>query len=139
MIERVAGATGVLAIVAASGFETAAGASWFAIAGVVLGAIALYRAGSVRAWRETAEARAERLEDVERELAELRAELAIPERLEGIVRLMAETAERQDAAAVQRLESAMKRLDARWEAHNAATETQAARLETAIRDLCAAV
>ena len=95
-------------------------------------AIALWRAGSVRAWRETAEARDERVTDLERELAELRAELAIPERIEGIVRLMGETAERQERAAIERLELALSRSDAQWQEHEARAESRAQKLLAAI-------
>lgn len=95
----------------------------------LLGGLTLWRAGSVKAWKETAEARAERLEDLEGQLGELRAELAIPERIEGIVRFMAETAERQDAAAAERLRLSFDRLDRRWEDFNRAAENRSARIE----------
>lgn len=102
---------------------------WVGILGVLMAAVALYRAGSVRAWKETAEARGDRIEDLEREVGELRAELAIPERIEGIIRAMAETAQRQDDAARERLELAMGRVDERWEKHDAAAEVRTQRLE----------
>lgn len=102
---------------------------WLGVAGTILGALALYRAGSVRAWKETAEGRGERVEDLEREIAELRAELAIPERLEGIISLMAATADRQDRAALERLELALARVDERWSTHDAAAEVRTQRLE----------
>lgn len=76
----------------------------------LLGGLTLWRAGSVRAWKETAEARAERLEDVERQLAEVRAELAIPERIEGIIRLMSDTATRQDESAARRTDAAVEKI-----------------------------
>lgn len=69
----------------------------------VIGAISLWRAGSTRAWKETAEARAERLEDVtgelgqaREELARVQAELAIPERIEGIIRILADERQQED-------------------------------------------
>lgn len=105
---------------------------WLGLIGTVLAAFALYRAGSVRAWKETAEGRGRRVQDLERELAELRAELAIPERIEGLVRLMADTADRQDTAAQSRLELALDRMEARWAAHDKAAEARAMRLEAVI-------
>lgn len=102
---------------------------WLGILGVLMAALALYRAGSVRAWRDTAEARGDRIEDLEREIGELRTELAIPERIEGIIRMMAETAKRQDEAASERLELAMSRVDERWAKHDAAAESRTMRLE----------
>lgn len=102
---------------------------WLGVLGTLLGALALYRAGSVRAWKETAEGRGQRVTDLERELGELRAELAIPERIEGIVRIMAETAAHQDEAANLRMELGLARLEERWERHNEAAEARAQRLE----------
>lgn len=102
---------------------------WLGILGILMAAVALYRAGSVRAWKETAEARGDRIEDLERELGELRAELAIPERIEGIIRIMDETATRQDDAARARLESALDRVEERWAKHDAAAEVRTQRLE----------
>lgn len=120
------------AIVAATAEEIAptAPAGWVAAALLaLLSAFSLWRAGSVRAWKETAQARDARIGDLESELAELRAELAIPERIEGIVRLMSETADRQDTAAAGRLELAMGRVDERWAKHDAAAEVRTQRLE----------
>jgi hypothetical protein len=57
-----------------------------------LGSFTLWRAGSVKAWKDTAEARYRRIGDLERELGQIHGELAIPERIEGIVRLMSDTA-----------------------------------------------
>ena len=105
---------------------------WLGVLGTMLGAVALYRAGSIRAWKETAEGRGKRVEDLERELAELRTELAIPERIEGIVGLMGEMAVRQDAAASRRMEEGLKRLREQWAEHNTAAEARAARIEAAI-------
>ncbi len=102
---------------------------WLGVLGTILGALALYRAGSVRAWKETAEGRGERIEDLERELGALRAELAIPERIEGIVRIMSETSERQEEAASDRLRLALDRMDERWSKHDAAAEVRTQRLE----------
>ena len=102
---------------------------WLGVLGTLLGALALYRAGSVRAWKETAEGRGSRVADLEREISELRAELAIPERIEGIIRLMDETAKRAEEAASERLERAMTRVDERWAKHDAAAEVRTQRLE----------
>lgn len=88
----------------------------------VLSAFSLWRAGSVRAWKSTAEAREARIDDLQRELAEMRSELAIPERMEGIIRLMSETSDRQEAAAQRRLEEALARVDDRWQRHDDAAE-----------------
>lgn len=73
----------------------------------LVSAFALWRAGSVRAWKSTAEARDARIRDLERENGELRTELAIPERIEGIIKVMADTSKQQDA----RLEQALVRLE----------------------------
>jgi hypothetical protein len=97
-----------------------------------LGSFTLWRAGSVKAWKDTAEARYRRIGDLERELGEIHGELAIPERIEGIIRLMSETAQRQDAAATERLEISFERLDRRWLEFNAAAEARSARLEELI-------
>lgn len=102
---------------------------WLGVLGTLLGALALYRAGSVRAWKETAAGRGERIEDLERELAEMRVELSIPERIEGIISLMASTADRQDRNASERLELALSRMEERWDKHNAAAEVRTMRLE----------
>lgn len=107
--------------------DTATGRA-LAVLLALLGAFTVWRAGTVRAWKETAEARAERLEDLERELGALRAELAIPERIEGLVRLMAQTAERQDEAATRRLELAFERLDRRWEEFNRLAQARSDRI-----------
>lgn len=79
----------------------------------VIGALALWRAGSVKAWKETAQGRAQRIEDLSAELAELRAELKIPERIEGIINAMREAAEHQDHAATQRSKNAVRAIT-RW-------------------------
>jgi hypothetical protein len=102
---------------------------WIGVAGTLLGAIALYRAGSVRAWKETADGRGHRIEDLERELGGLRAELAIPERIEGIIRLMNETAQRTEEAATRRMELALSTLNERWQKHDDAAEVRTQRLE----------
>lgn len=96
----------------------------------VVGAFALWRAGSVKAWKETANGRLQRIEDLSSEVADLRAELAgveaelkIPERIQGIIELMVATAERQDANATERLEHGLTEIrtyvDARFERHEA--------------------
>lgn len=98
-------------------------------------AFALHRAGSVRAWKETAEAREQRIEDLEERLAAATAELAIPERIEGIVRLMAETAATQEKAATGRLREALERVDQRWAEHDRAASLRAQQIITAIAQL----
>lgn len=105
-----------------------------AIVLAVLGSFTLWRAGSIRAWKETAQARAERVEDLERELGEMRVELAIPERFAELLGVMGDMAIRQDAAAAARLEEAFTRLDSRWVEFNAAAEARSTRLETLIRE-----
>lgn len=130
--ELTAPALGVAALVAATSGSPSIGVDgigWLGILATILGAVALYRAGSVRAWKETAEGRAERVEDLERELAELRTELAIPERIEGIIRIMDETAKRAEDAASERLAVALDRVDERWKKHDAAAEARTQRLE----------
>lgn len=101
-----------------------------------LGAFTLHKAGSVKAWKETAEARAERLEDLEREVGELRSELGIPERIQGIIALMGEQSVRADAAAAKRMEEGLARLDERWRVFNEAAEARSARIahELAVHD-----
>jgi hypothetical protein len=106
--------------------------AWLGLLGTILGAVALYRAGSVTAWKETASGRLGRIEDLERELAELRTELAIPERIEGIVKILAETAQHQNDEAERRAERGLGRLEQRWEAHDAAAERRAMRVVEAI-------
>lgn len=108
---------------------------WMGVLGTLLGALALYRAGSVRAWKETAEGRGSRVLDLERELVELRAELAIPERIEGIIRLMDESTKRGEESANARLERGLERMDERWGKHDAAAEVRTQRLERAIEGL----
>lgn len=90
-----------------------------------LSGLTLWRAGSVKAWKETAEAREQRIDDLEVEVAELRAELRIPDRFEGIIGMMGEIAVRQDAAAAVRLEGALGKLEGRFAA-----------LEVSIREAC---
>lgn len=102
---------------------------WLGVLGTILGAVALYRAGSVRAWKTTAEGRGQRISDLENELGKLRAELAIPERIEGIVKIMAETATHQDESAKARMELGLARLEERWERHNHEAELRTQRLE----------
>ena len=127
----VAAATTAIAALAAAGGELlpAAPAGWVAAALLaLLSAFSLWRAGSVRAWKETALARDARIGDLERELASLRAELKIPERIEGIISLMGDTAKRQEDAATARAERALERVEIQWEAHHDAAESRTARL-----------
>lgn len=112
-------ASAIAAVLAAANALPAAPAGWVAAALLAaLSAFSLWRAGSVQAWKETALARDARIGDLERELESLRAELAIPERIEGIVQIMADTAARQEDAAAERAERALERLELRWEEHD---------------------
>jgi hypothetical protein len=126
-------------LIVAAGGSVVSGESPFGWLGSVLlaalGAFTLHRAGSVKAWKETAEARAERLEDLERQVGELRSELGIPERIEGIIGIMATTAKHQEETATARLRGALDRLDDRWNLHDRNAEARTARLESAIAAL----
>lgn len=105
---------------------------WFgSILIAVIGAFSLWRAGSVRAWKETAQGRASRIEDLSAEVAELRAELKIPERIEGIVTVMAEASEHADARAQERLDTGLDAIRQMVELH---TNAVLAALEASRRD-----
>lgn len=91
----------------------------------------LFRAGSVRAWKETAEAREERIRDLAYDLSRekevrtaLEAELAIPERLEGLLELLGSQATRADEAADRRLEVLNTLLEARFSRLESLLETR---------------
>lgn len=70
----------------------------------ILGAFSLWRAGSVKAWKETAEGRLQRIEDLAKQNSELRSEIAMPERVEGLIKFMADQAEKADERSQARLD-----------------------------------
>lgn len=118
----------------------------------LLGAYSLWRAGTAKAWKETAEARMGRIDTLTDELtasrgelavarldlAEARSELKIPERIEGILHLMGEQAVRQDAAAEVRLERALLELRGQAEEHERCAERRCDRIIDAVRGGAAA-
>lgn len=142
--------TGAAAFLTATGAEDLVSTSkpfgWFgAILLSLVSAFALYRAGSVRAWKETANARLERIDDLVNEnqefrveLASLREELKIPERIESIIHYMGEVAIKQDAAASKRVALALHQLSDSFrtitQEHDAAAEVRTASVIQAIRE-----
>lgn len=94
----------------------------------VIGSFALYRAGSVKAWKSTADGRLQRIDDLTAEMASMRednaalkAELKVPERIQGIIELMTSTAIHQDENATKRMEQGLTEIrtyvDARFEVY----------------------
>lgn len=98
----------------------------------LVSAFALWRAGSVKAWKETAEGRLQRIDDLvlqvsaqREEMAAMRAELTLPERIEGIIHYMGEIAVKQDASASVRLDEALKSVAESFEGMMSAHEEHA--------------
>lgn len=136
------GLASVSLIVATTGDYVARDKPFGWLGAVLLAAVSsftLWKAGSVKAWKETAEGRLQRIDDLVEELREareeiigIRAELKIPERIEGIIQFMGEAQVKQDAAASVRLEGALMVLKDSNDEHERRAEARCDRIIEAV-------